>query len=63
MIAIVPVVVGFVLIIEWLLGHVPLSLFQLNALGLMIATNLGEFLLTVWIRFVINRRTIAMDSN
>jgi hypothetical protein len=62
-IAIVPVVVGFVLIIEWLLGHVPLSLFQLNALGLLIATSLAEFLLTVWIRFVINRRTIAMDSN
>jgi hypothetical protein len=59
----VPVVVGFVLIIEWLLGHVPLSLFQLNALGLLIATSLAEFLLTIWIRFVINRRTIAMDSN
>jgi hypothetical protein len=62
-ISIVPVVVGLVLIIEWLLGHVPLSLFQLNALGLLIATSLAEFLLTVWIRFVLNRRTIAIDSN
>src|SRR2546427_10078461 len=58
-IAIVPVVAGLVMVVEWLLGHLPLSLFQLNALALMIATSLGEFLLTVWIRFVLNRRTIA----
>ena len=48
-IAIVPVVAGCVMVVEWLLGHVPLSLFQLNALALLIATSLGEFLLTVWI--------------
>ena len=62
-VAILPVVAGLVLIAEWLLGHVPLSLFQLNALGLVIATSLGEFLLTVWIRFVLNRRTIAIDAS
>jgi len=28
----------------------------------MISTSLGEFLLTVWIRFVLNRRTIAIDA-
>jgi hypothetical protein len=28
----------------------------------MIATSLGEFLLTIWIRFVLNRRTIAIDT-
>lgn len=61
-VAILPVVAGLVMIAEWLLGHVPLSLFQLNALGLMISTSLGEFLLTVWIRFVLNRRTIAIDT-
>ena len=61
-VAILPVVAGLVLIAEWLLGHLPLSLFQLNALGLMISTSLGEFLLTVWIRFVLNRRTIAIDA-
>jgi hypothetical protein len=48
--------------IEWLVDHVPLSLFQPEALALLIATNPAEFLLTVWIRFVINRRTIAIDS-
>jgi hypothetical protein len=61
-IAIVPVVAGLVMVVEYLLGHVPLSLFQLNSLGLLIATSLGEFLLTVWIRFVLNRRTIAIDT-
>src|ERR1700694_6176318 len=61
-IAIVPVVAGLVMVIEWLLGPLPLSLFQLNALALLICTSLGEFLLTVWIRFVLNRRTIAIDS-
>ena len=61
-IAIVPVVAGVVMVVEWLLGHLPLSLFQLNALGLLIATSLGEFLLPVWIRFVLNRRTIAIDA-
>ena len=62
-IAIVPIVAGLVMVVEWLLGHLPLSLFQLNCLGLLIATSLGEFLLTVWIRFVLNRRTIAIDAN
>ena len=62
-IAIVPVVGGLVMIVEWLLGHLPLSGFQLNALALLIATSLSEFLLTVWIRFVINRRTIAFDAS
>jgi hypothetical protein len=62
-VAILPVVLGLVMVAEWLLGHVRLSLFQLNALGLMISTSLGEFLLTVWIRFVLNRRTIAIDAS
>ena len=60
--AIVPVVAGLVMVVEWLLGHLPLSAFQLNCLAILIATSLGEFLLTVWIRFVLNRRTIAIDS-
>jgi hypothetical protein len=61
-IAIVPVVAGFVMVVEYFLGHLPLSPFQLNALALLICTSLGEFLLTVWIRFVLNRRTIAIDT-
>ena len=57
-----PVVGGLVTFIEWAAGHLPLSHFQLNALGLLVATTLGELLLTVWIRFVLNRRTIAVDA-
>ena len=62
-IAIFPVVAGLVLITEWLIGHIPFSGFQLNALAMVICTSLAEFLLTVWIRFVLNRRTISIDAN
>jgi hypothetical protein len=62
-VAIFPFVVGLVLIAEWLLGHLPLSEFQLNALALLLATSLAGFLFTVWMRFVINRRTIAIDAS
>ncbi|HEY1245425.1 MAG TPA: hypothetical protein VGF29_11420 [Hyphomicrobiaceae bacterium] len=61
-ISIVPVVAGLVMVIEWFIGHAPLSAFQLNALALLIAASSAEFLLTIWIRFVVNRRTIAIDS-
>ena len=62
-VAILPFVAGLVLTVEWMLGHLPFSLFQLNALALLLATGLAEFLLTLWIRFVINRRTIAFDAS
>jgi hypothetical protein len=61
-IAIFPFVAGLVLVAEAILGHLHFSLFQLNALALLLGTGLAEFLLTVWIRFVVNRRTIAIDS-
>src|SRR5262249_42741828 len=61
-VSILPVVGGLVTFIEWAAGHLPLSHFQLNALGRLVAPTLGEFLLTVWIRFVLNRRTIAVDA-
>jgi hypothetical protein len=57
--AILPVVAGLVITVEWILGDLPLSLFQVNVLGLLVATSATEFLLTIWIRFVINRRTIG----
>jgi hypothetical protein len=61
-VSILPFVAGLVLLAEWFLGRLPFSLFQLNALAIFLASGLGEFLLTVWIRFVLNRRTIAIDS-
>ena len=44
------------------MGHLNLSTFQINALATMLAAALGEFLLTVWVRFVVNRRTIGIDT-
>jgi hypothetical protein len=61
--SILPVVAGLVMVMEWMLGHLVLSLFQLNVLALLIATSLSEFLLTIWIRFAINRRTIGFGAN
>jgi hypothetical protein len=61
-IAILPVVAGLVMLIEWIIGNLHLSLFQLNVLALLIASTLAEFLLTIWIRFVINRRTIGFGT-
>jgi hypothetical protein len=57
-ISIVPFVAGLVTATE--LGHLNLSTFQINALTTMLAAGLGEFLLTVWVRFVVNRRTIGI---
>jgi hypothetical protein len=61
--AILPFIAGVVTIIEWMLGRLPFSMFQLNAVATMLAAGLGEFLLTVWIRFVVNRRTIGIEAS
>jgi hypothetical protein len=62
-VAIVPVVAGLVTGIEWILGRVPLSIFQVNVLATMLVTGGGEFLLTTWARFVLNRRTVGIDTS
>jgi hypothetical protein len=59
-ISIVPVIAGIVTAIEWLLGQLHLSAFQTIALASLILAGLAEFLLTIWIRFVLNRRTFAV---
>ena len=62
-VSIFPFVAALVTVIEWMLGHLPFSAFQLNALAIMLAASLGEFLLTIWVRFVVNRRTIGIDAS
>ena len=62
LVAVFPVVAGLVILVEWLLGHLSLSMFQVNALATLLAAAVGEFLLTIWIRFVINRRTFAVAA-
>jgi hypothetical protein len=61
-VAIIPVVAGLVTGIEWSLGRVPLSPFQVNVLATMLITSGGEFLLTTWARFILNRRTVGIDT-
>jgi hypothetical protein len=61
-IAIVPVVAGTVTAVEMFLGHLNLSAFQMLALAALVVAGVAEFLLTIWIRFVLNRRTFAIDT-
>ena len=58
-ISIVPVVAGAVTVVEWILGHLQLSPFEIIALASLLVAGLAEFFLTIWIRFVLNRRTFA----
>ena len=61
-VAIVPVIAALVTAVEWLLGHIILSPFQLNVLATMLIASVGEFMLTIWARFILNRRTIMVDT-
>lgn len=59
--AVLPVIAGIVIAVEWALGHLPLSTFQIMTLLALLVAGGSEFLLTLWIRFVLNRRTVAID--
>jgi hypothetical protein len=61
-VSIVPVVAGAVTVVEWILGHLQLSSFEIIALASLLVAGLAEFFLTIWIRFVLNRRTFAVDT-
>ena len=61
-VSIVPVIAGSVTAVEWILGHLSLSSFQIISLAALIIAGVAEFLLTIWIRFVLNRRTFAVDT-
>ncbi len=63
-IAIVPLVVGLVLVVVAVIvpEKLPLSSFQKNTLAVLIVTGAAEFLLTIWIRFVVNRRMIGVPG-
>jgi hypothetical protein len=60
-VAIVPVVAAIVTGIEWVLGRLALSPFQINVLTTVLVASIGEFLLTMWTRFVLNRRTVSVE--
>lgn len=58
-VASLPVIAGGGVLAAWMLGRLPLSLFQLNSLAFLLATTVGELLLTVWIRRALNRRATS----
>jgi hypothetical protein len=39
-----------------------LSAFQENALALLLAMSLLDFVVTMWIRFAVNRRTLGLGN-
>jgi hypothetical protein len=61
-VAVAPFITGVVALVEAGLGHLVFSEFQWITLISLLVAGLSEFLLTLWIRFVINRRTIAFES-
>jgi len=62
--AIAPVVAGLVILVQVIISPTfKLSAFQLNSLAVLIVAGASEFLLTIWIRFVLNRRTIGFGSD
>ncbi len=60
--SILPAIVGAVVLVEWLQGIIRLSTFSQNALMLMICTSALESLITLWVRFTVNRRTIGFNT-
>lgn len=63
MLSISPVIGGGVILAQWILGDLPLSGYQGMSLAALLVAGVSEFLLTLWIRFVINRRTFAVDTS
>ena len=60
--SIMPAIVGAVVAVEGLQGIIHLSTFSWNALLLMICTSALESLITLWVRFTVNRKTIDLGS-
>jgi hypothetical protein len=58
--AIVPVIAGIVCVVLWLVHFLPLSWFQLNALAMLTATGVVEFVSTLWVRNVVLQRGMSM---
>lgn len=57
---IAPVMTGIVVGVLWMISYLPLSLFQLNALAMLIATGVVEFVSTLWVRHVLLQRGMTV---
>jgi hypothetical protein len=58
--AIAPVVTGIVCMVLWMVGYLHLSLFQINALFMLVATGIVEFVSTLWVRNVVLQRGVSV---
>jgi hypothetical protein len=58
--AITPVVTGIVCGVLWMVDYMPLSLFQLNALAMLVVTGVVEFVSTLWVRNVVLQRGVSV---
>lgn len=58
--AIAPVMAGIVIGALWIMGDLTLSGFQLNALAMLIATGIVEFVSTLWVRHVLLQRGMTV---
>jgi hypothetical protein len=58
--AIAPVMTGIVIGVLWIIGNLTLSGFQLNALAMLIATGIVEFVSTLWVRHVLLQRGMTV---
>ena len=58
--AIAPVVTGIVCVVLWMVDNLHLSLFQLNALAMLIAAGVVEFVSTLWVRNVVLQRGVSV---
>jgi hypothetical protein len=58
--AIVPVIAGIVCAVLLMVGFLKLSLFQINALAMLTATGIVEFVSTLWVRNVVLQRGVSV---
>lgn len=58
--AIAPVMTGIVIGVLWTISYLSLSGFQINALIMLIATGIVEFVSTLWVRHVLLQRGMTM---
>lgn len=58
--AIAPVMTGIIIGVLWLIAYLSLSPFQLNALVMLIATGIVEFVSTLWVRHVLLQRGMTV---
>ena len=58
--AIAPVMTGIIIGVLWVINYLSLSGFQLNALAMLIATGIVEFVSTLWVRHVLLQRGMTV---